>query len=205
MELKLFAYVCMICDHFAAVFLQRGDLYSMLRCAGRLAMPIFVYCAVKGFCYTSNLDRYLLRLFLLGVVSQVPYMALFGVHRLNVCFELCGILLFLSMFKLRGFKRGFYPTLGLFLCCLAEYNLRGLALGLSVYAFRNSRGNIRYPVFAVASACLNRGLYRVSGLAAFIIRRFERYGSCRKAPRYFYLFYPGHLVVLLALRYVLAI
>ncbi len=204
MELKLFAYVCMFCDHFAAVFLQQGDLYRMLRCAGRLAMPIFVYCAVKGFCYTSNLNRYLLRLFFLGLVSQVPYMAVFGVRRLNVCFELCGILLFLSMFKLRGFKRGFFPTLGFFLCCCAEYNLRGLALGVSMYAFRNSRGSIRYPVFALASACLNRGLYRVSGLAAFFIRRFERYGSRRKAPRCFYLLYPGHLVLLAVLRHVLA-
>ncbi len=202
MELKLIAYLCMILDHFAVVFLRSGQTYYILRSFGRLAFPLFVYGIVKGIRSTSCLRRYVLRVFLLGLLSQAPYMALFGVRRLNVCFELCGILLVLSGFKLRGFKQGFFPALGIFLCCYSEYKLRGLFLALSMHALWGKQQRIKYPVWAVFAACLNRGFYRVSALAVLLIRMFEWSGNHRKAPRWFYLIYPVHLAILRVFQYV---
>jgi len=203
MEWKLIAYLCMFCDHFAAAFLQGSAVYYILRSFGRFAFPLFVYGIVKGFRSTSSLNRYTLRVFLLGLISQIPYTALFGLRRLNVCFELCGILLVLSGFKLRGFKQGFFPVLGIFLCCCSEYKLRGLFLALSMHVLWEKQQRIKYPVWAVFAACLNPGFYRISALAVLLIQMFEQSGSHRKAPRCFYLIYPVHLAILQVIRYVL--
>jgi len=203
MELKVIAYGCMILDHFAAVFLPPGQAYYICRSFGRLAFPLFVYGIVKGIRSTSSIKRYVLRILSLALVSQIPFMVLFGVRRLNVCFELCGILLVLLLLKSWRLRYFLPAAAGLVLCCYSEYDLKGLLLGISMYILWN-QCQVKYPVWALFAAGLNRGFYRVSALAALLIRRYERFGSKRKAPKYFYLIYPGHLVLFILVKHFFA-
>jgi hypothetical protein len=40
---------------------------------GRLAAPIFMFCVTVGFFHTSNIKKYIARMFLFANVSQIPY------------------------------------------------------------------------------------------------------------------------------------
>lgn len=97
--LKIIAIVCMLIDHIGAVILERylyanglsyktmqmmveggfGNLQKVviadliLRLIGRLAFPIFCFLLVEGFYYTSNRAKYVLRLFLFALISEVPF------------------------------------------------------------------------------------------------------------------------------------
>ena len=65
--LKLIALVFMFIDHFGKVFC--GNMLEM-RLLGRIAFPIYAWCMVVGFTRTRNVPKYILRVFLLGVLSQ---------------------------------------------------------------------------------------------------------------------------------------
>ena len=71
--LKVFAIVVMIIDHIGCYFVSKiaPDHYYIMRSIGRLAMPIFLYFIVQGFFYTSNLKKYIFRLFCLATITQV--------------------------------------------------------------------------------------------------------------------------------------
>lgn len=192
----------MFLDHFAAAFLNPGAAYYCLRLAGRLAFPLFVYCVVKGVYRTSSLRRYAERLLLTGLLSQLPYFMVFGLHRLNVLFELCGIVLVLAGVQRRSLKRLAGLVLGLLFCCCSEYDFRGLALGVALYVLWN-RPKYKWLVSFFLAGCLNAGFYRVSAFAVPLVVYMERKGMERKSPRWGYLAYPVHLALIGAAKRVL--
>lgn len=94
-DLKLLAILAMTADHVAATFLNTNSIwYLALRCVGRITGPVMFFAAVEGYHKTSDLGRYLKRLVLFGLISQLPYALLFNSPlRLNVLFTiLCGLL-----------------------------------------------------------------------------------------------------------------
>ena len=87
--LKLTAIIAMTCNHVANVFATQlpGPLLLALYSLGGLTFPIMAFLLVEGFCHTSNLRKYALRLFLFALVSQIPYSLLWGAVP-NVLFTL---------------------------------------------------------------------------------------------------------------------
>lgn len=96
--LKSIGYFSMIFDHIGSVIiwplyidacssgglLLMGNMrphsavilyyvFSILHCVGRIALPIFAFCIVYGFYHTRNVWHYAFRLFLLAVISEIPY------------------------------------------------------------------------------------------------------------------------------------
>lgn len=47
--------------------------YKMTRLIGRLALPIYSYGIVRGFHFTTSRIRYLSRLIVLAIISEIPY------------------------------------------------------------------------------------------------------------------------------------
>jgi hypothetical protein len=99
--LKIVAIVSMTCSHiYSHLFPAYWGLYLI----GRLAFPIFAWSIANGADNTKNIKKYLIRLFLLAVISQIPYVF---VHRLrdqtfwelNVVFTLFSGLLAVSIIK----------------------------------------------------------------------------------------------------------
>ncbi|MCI9121944.1 MAG: hypothetical protein HFG00_10555 [Oscillibacter sp.] len=95
-QLKIFAICCMVFDHAVRIFplhqifgpladllWSRGypdladwvleDIPLYLMYIGRLAAPIFLYCAAQGFVHTSSVRRYIGRVLLAAVIAQIPY------------------------------------------------------------------------------------------------------------------------------------
>ncbi|MBB6214261.1 hypothetical protein HNQ80_000330 [Anaerosolibacter carboniphilus] len=68
--LKLLALVTMLVDHIGYMYFPNEML---LRIIGRLAFPIFTYQIAIGYSRTSNLKKYVLRLSLFALITQLPY------------------------------------------------------------------------------------------------------------------------------------
>ena len=64
-SLKVFALVCMVIDHIAAYL---PDMPVQMRWIGRIAAPIFIFCLCEGIDHTSNEKKYLMRLYIGGVI-----------------------------------------------------------------------------------------------------------------------------------------
>lgn len=81
--IKWLAYVAMLFDHLAYVFLPKASLlYTLLRMLGRIAAPTMCFFIAEGYAHTSNLRKYLGRLAIMAVVSHVPYTLCFGYSRI---------------------------------------------------------------------------------------------------------------------------
>lgn len=71
--LKIIAIVSMIIDHVGYYFqsYMPNAIYLALRAIGRISMPIFAFMIVQGFFHTSNLKKYISRIFILGIITQI--------------------------------------------------------------------------------------------------------------------------------------
>lgn len=70
--LKSIACISMLIDHVGYLLFPN---LLILRMIGRLAMPIFSFFIAEGCRHTSNRFRYFLRVFLLGLLCQMVYIA----------------------------------------------------------------------------------------------------------------------------------
>lgn len=89
--LKWIAIITMLIDHMAVALIQNGifqsntiiltqeqwqrcyQLYWIMRYVGRIGFPIFCFLLVEGFYYTHNIKRYLFRLGIFALISEVPF------------------------------------------------------------------------------------------------------------------------------------
>ena len=98
-HLKLIAMVCMMIDHAWGVLVS-GHMW--MTCVGRIAFPIFAFQIAEGYARTKNFKKYLLRMFLFALVSEIPYNYMsgggwFNPLGQNVMFTFCLALLIIRL------------------------------------------------------------------------------------------------------------
>lgn len=97
--IQFLAMLTMLIDHIGAVWFPEQAAWRII---GRLALPFYAYAIVLGYLRTRNLNRYLTRLGLLAVLSQLPYQLAFQTLEVNAIatlFVCLLLLLLLDRFK----------------------------------------------------------------------------------------------------------
>ena len=69
-SLHIMAMVSMLCDHLWGTIVSGND---WLTCIGRITFPIFAFMIVEGYFHTSNLKKYVIRLFIFALISEIPF------------------------------------------------------------------------------------------------------------------------------------
>ena len=240
--LKIIAIVTMFIDHIGAGLLERmmtwyglntvkteeqyrnwmaahGTLYNLdmvLRCIGRIAFPIFCFMIVEGLLHTRSRVKYAVRLFLFGIISEIPFDLMLGGKVIywgyqNVYFTLwLGLLAIwvideaLKAEKLKNchiIVKGIIIviTVGVF-GVLAElmrtdYGSVGVLAIAVMYVFKRFiNNNANKWIFLAGCLALMLSNF-AEGFAAVAAPFVERYNGERgiKLKYLFYAFYPVHL------------
>ena len=134
--LKMIAIIAMFIDHLGAVIFPE---YIELRIIGRIAFPIFAYTLVEGFVYTHDVFKYMKRLGVLALLSEIPFdLAFFGTplefgHQ-NVFFTLfLGILMLYLLINTPSTFRKMVLVIAMFL--LSEF-MPSASITVGTFEFR---------------------------------------------------------------------
>ena len=206
--IKLIAMATMLIDHIGAVFFPE---ILWLRIIGRISFPLFAWGIARGYRYTRSFRRYAVRLLAVGLVSQLPYVLLFGPlfdeKYLNVCFTLLDGLLVLKLYDSRRLPApvrvaGIAALLALSHFMNLEYGIYGVLTVLFFHLFWEDKNVFVYQgILTLGGTMLYRfhpiQLFSVlSSLLPTCLRKYDF-----KLNKYVqYGFYPVHIILLLLIR-----
>jgi hypothetical protein len=211
--LKIIAMVTMLIDHGTAILVPYdSSFYVVGRSIGRLAFPIFCFLLVEGFLHTSNVKKYLLRLGVFALISEIPFDLAFN-YRLvdvgsqNVFFTLfIGLLMLIGLKKINEKYKG--QIINLFLSGTVilsaslvawvfgtDYYYAGVLMILSFYLFRYNKVLLTVALVIIYEYAL--GGIQILAVFAMIPIFFYNGQRGTKMNKYlFYAFYPAHIFIL---------
>ena len=224
--IKLIAALTMVIDHVGLIFLDSyTTTYTIFRMIGRISFVLFAFMIAEGFRNTKNLKKYLLRLGLAAVVLEVFIIIYYFLtdHNLiihfNILWTLFVGLLTLTLFhhknkylslltipliigsEMIGLSYGAYGVLMIAFFGLYENKVTNmlhliflnlLFIDQPLLSFMNLEGFAKFPV-----------LQWFSMAAIIFIFLYNGKSGKYKFRWFFYLFYPGHLIVLYLIDYLI--
>lgn len=211
--LKLIAMASMVLDHVGDSFFPDQ---VWMRVLGRIAMPVFAFCISEGFAHTHDKQRYLLRMGIFSLVSEVPFDLVTAGVPLEFSHQNIMATFFWAILGLMLFERitgegapksreaaGFimlavFAMLSVLLGL--DYNMLGCGLIFVFYLLRGKGLEIEAAAGAVYHALLrNMGIYWFGLLGFLPILSYN--GQRGRGLKWLsYLFYPGHLLLIWLVR-----
>ncbi|NDL66149.1 TraX family protein [Anaerotalea alkaliphila] len=210
---KALAMGAMFLDHVGAVLLPQ---FIVLRLIGRITFPIIAFFIAEGACHTRNPWKYARRLGLFALVSEIPFDwyffgTVFHPSYQNVFFTLLlGLLAILGWSRGKGPARQLWPLLAMGCAELFRTDYGGFGV-LAIFLLHLFRGVPLRQAGAYLGTMLLMDLRSLVDYGNFGIQFFSTVGLVpllsykgvreRKETgafgKYaFYVFYPGHLLLL---------
>lgn len=232
--IKIIAIITMFIDHVGAVVIQpylnaKVDMidydlsqiltktYDVTRAVGRMAFPLFCFMLVEGFFHTRNKWKYLLRLVIFALISEVPFnlamkMTAFTFEKQSVLVTLSIsflMLIILDYVRNKEINEPLKSILTVIIVVLfagagkhlrCDYDFKGVLMVAGLY--------LLYPIFIYNrfTYCVGSALmffwewsktvtHFPASLSPFLLCLYN--GQKGRSMKYFfYLFYPIHLILL---------
>lgn len=143
--LHIFAMLFMLLDHMWATVFTNAQWMTQV---GRLAYPIFAFMIVEGYTHTKNLKKYVLRLLIFAVITEIPFNLMVGnsvfyyVHQ-NVLWT---FLISIGLIHLNELARK-REKLWLSLVTMVSTCLLGYVLGYATFVDYNAAGILTVLLF----------------------------------------------------------
>ena len=211
--LKLVAIVLMVVDHVGA-HLMGNDV--VMRTIGRLAFPIFAWCVVVGSEYTHDMKAYMKRMALFYFVTQPCYVLSFGrawsQHNIYLT-------LLLGLIAIWAIKDREYWALPMVLLAAyyikPNYGMDGVYVIILLYLVRRSRllaallvtafyfywGRNSQTILTIGDWQLHMQTVAALSLPLIIL---PTHTGIRLNKYVFYAFYPAHMLVIYAIKQLMA-
>ncbi len=249
--LKNIAVVTMLIDHIGAVIMARVliqnglyaamvsqeaydawmgqnsglyGIYLAMRIIGRLAFPIYCFLLAEGLQRTHNVKRYLGRMLLFALISEIPFDLAFSGRLWNMQYQNVFFTLFIGLMVIAGLRLvdqrlsgpetwrklagvGLYAVIivagsVLALVLKTDYSFKGILAITVLYLFRSRR---KAQIWAgVIAFLLMDGMEMIAALS-FLLIWFYNGARGRQNKYFFYFFYPAHLLLLWVICVVMGI
>ena len=130
----------MLSDHVGDATIGHFSIFNLI---GRISFPIFAFQTVQGYIHTRNFKKYMLRLFISALISQVPFVLFLSTYSektyLNIFFTfLLGLLALFLYDKCQNKLIGFLVVI---ICSIigelikVDYGAFGILLIFNFYFF----------------------------------------------------------------------
>ncbi len=214
--LKMIALITMLIDHTASILLEGSKWYLLLRIIGRLAFPIFCFLLVEGYFHTKDVYKYLKRLGLFAILSEIPFDMAFAdnitrfdfLDNQNVFFTLfIGLSVihlmtlvetkFRSNIIISNLLNCAVVLIGSFIALLlsSDYSMYGILIIVSFYIFRNNKWVLTVVLLLLFYQL--GGFVQAFGILSMLFIFLYNGKKGTSLNRYiFYGFYPVHLIIL---------
>ena len=235
--LKWVAILTMLIDHIGVVLvlgwaksrhywgsgIESLNFYYVLRSIGRLGFPLFCFLLTEGFFHTRSRWKYLLRLFVFALISEIPFDLAFQVDLsywgpffelkdqnvfFTLTFGLLAVMLWDRLTLGNSPGCGVWRGLAAIACSIAlgaaayylktDYGAMGVALILVMYLLRDRPWARDLLAGGVLAAMIPFGSHWIElfGVLAFPLFHLYNGQRGRQSKYFFYVFYPAHLLLL---------
>lgn len=207
--LKLIAILAMTIDHMGFILFPHA---LWMRGIGRLAFPIFCFSLTEGFCHTHDLKRYMWRMLMVGLLSEIPFNLaesgqMWSVSHQNVFFTLLiGLIMLYYCEKVSGtVKKAEVVIVAMFVAEFLHTDYGALGV-LLVAIFWFTREHKWYQAvldggwnFLFGIPIQNVGIFAILPIALYNGKK------GRSTGYFFYLYYPVHLLILYGISQMIVI
>lgn len=211
--IKIIACLSMCLDHVKYAIPETQGWVTIY--FGRMAFPLYAFLTVEGYVHTSNIEKYIKRLIIFGIISQIPFMlfrTLVGEWlMLNIMFTLLFGLI--AIFIYDKFNKKYYLSIPIVFFVIimgkilnVDYSWFGVATVFLFYLCRDHK-IIRILAFLLLTCIFyykrlfvnfstnNLILYFCMNIPT-IIMLFYNGKLGRKIKYFYYWFYPAHMLIL---------
>ena len=221
--LKWIAIITMTIDHFGIVFLMGNEKYiteyNICILVSRISFPIFAFLITEGFMHTKSVAKYMIRLAVLAVISEIPFDLikgqLFNFNSQNIFWSLLiGLIVLYFIDKKYIIKETDFSVIvrfliiaagaGLATLIRADYAWLGILVIVSFYYIRSNYilYSIAIIVFYMIRSDISIALAVIPVLILIYFYNGKRGKNNAFLKWFFYLYYPAHLTILIILKYV---
>lgn len=237
--LIIIAMFTMLIDHIGYVLIQNGKLYgydqalyenaisldaakpwillfTICRMIGRISFPIYAFLIVEGFRKTSSVFKYILRILLFAIISEIPFdLIVFNKCLTRECFALQNVLFtyFIALIMLVSirflnniseFLSVIPAAIAIFACYLlkTDYWLEGILLIYVFYMFRYDL-NLKCLLALIITFVMSlERYYGFGAVSIFFIYFYDGQKGYLDLKRIHYIFYPLHMFILYGILFI---
>ena len=211
--LKIIGIISMLCDHSSDAIIGN---FSNLNLIGRFAFPIFAFQTVNGYIHTKDLKKYMIRLLVFAIISQIPFMLFLSTFKtdfsLNIFFTLLlGICSLYVYDKINNKTLGFILVIAISIVAQlikVDYGAFGVLAVFIFYLFKDNKIKKviaflllcigKYTIYTIQSPIIYE-YYIKLGIFTFLAIIPILFFNNKEGPKlkyFFYIFYPVHLIIL---------